>query len=140
MTTTIKNLISKLIGCYKENGRLISVNQLEECCCIDNLEYFKKQGVTFLHPVGIVIHGKVKVGNNVKIFQNVTIGAGKHNKEDGRDYPILGDNVIVYPNSCIIGGITIGDNVIIGAGSVVVRDIPSNVTVAGNPARIISKH
>ena len=51
--------------------------------------------------------------------------------------PTIGNNVNIGSNTCIIGGISIGDNVIIGAGSVVVKDVPSNVVIAGNPARII---
>lgn len=110
----------------------IFFNPLEDMCCIPNLEYLKKQKTIFPHPVGIVIHKDVKIGKNCRIYQNVTIGGPKNNI-----VPILGDNVFVAPNSCIIGNITIGDNVTIGAGSVVVKSIPSNVIVAGNPAVVI---
>lgn len=65
------------------------------------------------------------------IFQNVTIGC--------KDYktPVIGNNVRIYLNSVIFGDINIGDNAVIGAGAVVINDVPANAVVVGNPARII---
>ena len=57
-------------------------------------------------------------------------------KKDGKR-PIIGDNVTINCHACSIGGVNIGNNVIIGAGSVVVKDVPDNCVVAGNPAKII---
>ncbi len=143
-----KNMLEKIFACYKENAQLIivifgiklkfktpTINQLEEVCNIQNLIKLKKQNTYFPHPIGIVIHPKVILGKNCTIFQNVTIGQGKN--INGRDIPIIGDNVTVYANAVIIGGITIGNNVTIGAGSIVISDIPDNAVVAGNPSRII---
>lgn len=64
---------------------------------------------------------------------NTCIGGGF----DGKNAPIIGNNVNIGANVCIIGGIRIGDNVDIGAGTVVVKDIPDNAVVVGNPGRII---
>ena len=72
------------------------------------------------------------MGKNCKIYQQVTIGYN-HRLEA----PVLGDNVEVCCGAKIIGGVRIGDNVLIGANSVVLKDIPSNCVVAGVPARII---
>ena len=84
------------------------------------------------HCFGIAINPKVIIGNNCTMAHNTTIGGGKNDK-----CPRIGNNVTIAPNSSIIGDIDIGDNAIIGIGSVVVKSIPSNVVAAGNPARII---
>ena len=146
----MKKFLKSILWFYKENGHIklnilgikisfrnFIVNQLEDCCCIDNLDYFKSQNTVFKHPVGIVIHPSVEIGKNCTIYQNVTIGYGKKNKETNKNVPIIGDNVKIYSNAVVIGGITIGNNVKIGAGSVVLNDIPDNSTVVGNPARIV---
>ena len=55
----------------------------------------------------------------------------------GNAFPVIGDNVYIAANATVIGGVNIGNNVIVGAGSVVIKDIPDNSVVVGNPARII---
>lgn len=100
------------------------------CCDVAARKIYRKH-VLFPHPIGIVIPANCTLGNHCTIYQNVTIG-GK-----GGKYPVIGNNCILYPNSCIIGGITIGDNCVIGAGSVVINNIPAGSVVAGNPARVI---
>lgn len=75
-----------------------------------------------------------KIGRNFCVFQNVTIGFN-----NGKN-PIIGDNVTIYAGACVYGGISIGDNVVIGACSVVSKDIPSNTMVMGNPALPIKKY
>ncbi len=95
----------------------------------------KKVGrFTYLaHPCSTFINAE-SIGDYFTCRQNTTIG----NKHKGdRSIPIIGDNVNVGANVCIIGDIRIGNNVTIGAGSVVVKSIPDNAVVVGNPARII---
>lgn len=143
-------IIEKLFGLYKENGQLVlkifgikmkfkwaGINQLEDVCCIQNLTKFKEQNTYFPHPVGIVIHPDVKIGKNCTIFQNVTIGTNKALLNTNPQVPTIGDNVTIYANSVIAGGITVGNNSIIGAGAIVLKDVPENSTVVGNPARVI---
>ena len=96
-----------------------------------------KQKVFFPHPIGIVIGLKVEIGKSCIVYQNVTIGTKDTFDNLNSRYPKIGKNVVIYPNSIIIGDIEIGDNSIIGAGSLVLNDVPSNSIVAGSPARII---
>lgn len=88
------------------------------------------KGWLIAHPYGTIINAE-SIGDNFSCLHLTTIGA----KNNGR--PILGNNIRCGANVTIIGPIKIGDNVIIGAGSVVVKDVPDNCIVAGNPARII---
>ena len=79
-----------------------------------------------------------RMGKNCQVWQNVTIGKKRSGINEA--CPIIGDNVKICCNAVVLGGITIGDNVIIGASSVVTKDVPSNCIVAGNPARIIKEN
>jgi putative colanic acid biosynthesis acetyltransferase WcaB len=90
-------------------------------------------GLRIYHGQAIVINKKVQIGSNCIIRQSTTMG----NSREGEDCPVIGNNVEIGSNVCIIGAVSIGDNVIIGAGSVVIKSIPSNSVAAGNPARII---
>ena len=75
------------------------------------------------------------IGNNVSLRQNTTIGAKGFSGSDKS--PVIMDDVTIGPNVCIIGDITIGKGAVIGAGAVVVKDVPADAIVAGNPARVI---
>lgn len=92
-------------------------------------------GLCVFHGYGVVINPFCKIGRNCIIFQDVTIGVAK----PGEGTPIIGDNVFIGCGAKVLGKIKIGDNVKIGAGAVVVKDVPSDVTVVGVPAKIIKK-
>lgn len=104
------------------------------------IKYLHKQNTIFPHPIGIVIGSKVKLGRNCIIYQNVTIGTKDTKNYQNSEYPIIGNNVTIYANTVIFGGVTIGDDCVIGCGSVVFKDIPSGSIVFGNPARIKKNH
>lgn len=89
-------------------------------------------GLKFPH-YGMSVINAVRIGENFTIFQGATVGTVR-----GKGKPIIGDNVIVASNAQVLGAITIGNNVMIGAGAVVVDDVPDNAVVVGNPARIIN--
>lgn len=90
------------------------------------------------HVCGLVIADGTVIGKNCDVRQNVTLG-GNYNKTDdqGRFFPILGDNVSLGAGAVVIGPVKVGNNSIVGANSVVNRDVPENVIVAGNPAKVI---
>ena len=90
-------------------------------------------GLRLFHGVATVIHESVVIGKNCSLRHSTTIGMRHENEA----VPILGDNVDIGCQSVIIGPIHIGDGAVIGAGSVVLHDIPAHAVVAGNPARIL---
>ncbi|MBS3198667.1 serine acetyltransferase [Turicibacter bilis] len=96
------------------------------------------EGFRVAHSFGIVIGSDVVIGKNFQIFQCVTIG-GKDFERNGRTMPLIGDNVTVFTSSSILGPIFIGDNVSIGANSLVIKDIPDSVSVGGVPAKILRR-
>lgn len=81
---------------------------------------------------GIIIHMGAKFGKNCTIYQQVTVGGLRYKR------PSFGDNVVIGAGAKILGGVHVGDNVRIGANTVVTKDVPSNCTVVGSPMRIIS--
>jgi serine O-acetyltransferase len=85
------------------------------------------------HPTGVVVGEGARIGRGVTLYQNVTVGRGLN---DAR-YPVLEDEVTVFPNSVIAGGLSIGRGAVIGACSVVIANVPSGAVVSGNPARIL---
>jgi serine O-acetyltransferase len=88
--------------------------------------------------LGIVLHERVVIGDCCIIGPNVTIG-GSSEKEKNR-LPVIGNRVRVGANSVVLGNITIGNEVIIAAGAVVINDVPPKSIVAGNPAKIIKSN
>jgi len=87
------------------------------------------------HGMGVVIGETSEIGDYVTLFQGVTLGGT--GKERGKRHPTLGNHVVVGAGAKILGGIRIGDNVKVGANSVVLKSVPPNSTVIGVPARII---
>ncbi len=87
------------------------------------------------HGMGVVIGETAEIGDYVTLFQGVTLGGT--GKERGKRHPTLGNHVVVGAGAKILGGIRIGDNVKIGANSVVLKSVPPNSTVIGVPARVI---
>ena len=82
--------------------------------------------------LGVVLHEKALIGNNVTIMQNVTLGG-----RNGRGAPVIGDNVFIGTGACVLGGIVIGKDAMIGANAVVISNVPDKAVVGGIPAKII---
>ncbi len=97
-------------------------------------------GFMVRHGHGLYIGGTTRIGNNCDVGQNVTLG-GNYSKvdEEGNAYPQLGNNVSIGAGAQILGPVKIGSNSIVGANSVVTRDVPEGVIVQGIPAYILKK-
>lgn len=89
------------------------------------------------HGCGIVIGETAEIGDDVTLYQGVTLGGT--GKESGKRHPTLGNNVVVGAGAKVLGSFTVGDNVKIGAGSVVLKPVPDNCTVVGIPGKIVRK-
>ena len=87
------------------------------------------------HGNGVVIGETTVIGNDVTIYQGVTLGGT--GKEKGKRHPTIENNVVIGAYAIILGNITIGDNSRVGAGAVVTKSVPPNSTVVGNPARVV---
>ena len=94
-------------------------------------------GVFIDHGMGVVIGETAIIGDYALIYQGVTLGGT--GKQSGKRHPTIGKNVVVGAGAKVLGNLNIGDDVRIGAGSVVLRDVPSDCTVVGIPGRIIYK-
>lgn len=92
------------------------------------------KGLFIDHGMGVVIGETCEIGNNVTIFQGVTLGGT--GKEKGKRHPTIQDNVLIASGAKVLGSFTIGYNSKIGAGSVVLSEVPPNSTVVGIPGRI----
>ena len=87
------------------------------------------------HGMGVVIGETTEIGDDVLLYQGVTLG-GTGN-ETGKRHPTLGNKVVIGTGAKVLGNIKVGDNVRIGAGSVVVHPVPDNSTVVGIPGRVV---
>lgn len=95
------------------------------------------KGLFIDHGMGVVIGETAEVGDNVTIYHGVTLGGT--GKDKGKRHPTVKDNVIIGAGAKVLGPITIGNNVKVGANSVVLKDVPDNATAVGMPAKIIIK-
>lgn len=96
------------------------------------------KGLFIDHGSGVIIGETAELGDNVTLYQGVTLGGT--GKEQGKRHPTLKDNVMVSAGAKVLGSFTIGENSKIGAGSVVLKEVPPNCTVVGVPGRIVKKN
>lgn len=87
------------------------------------------------HGMGVVIGETCEIGDDVTLYQGVTLGGT--GKEGGKRHPTLHDNVLVASGAKVLGSITIGENSKVGAGSVILKEVPPNSTVVGIPGKIV---
>ena len=96
------------------------------------------KGLFIDHGDGVVIGETTVIGDNVTLYQGVTLGGT--GKDVGKRHPTLGDDVVVGAGAKVLGPFTVGSGSKIGAGAVVLKEVPPNCTVVGNPGRIVRRH
>lgn len=94
-------------------------------------------GIMLDHATGLVVGETAVVGNQVSILQSVTLGGT--GKEHGDRHPKIADGVLISAGAKILGNIRVGEGAKVGAGSVVLRDVPAHTTVAGVPAKVVGR-
>lgn len=114
--------IKKFLSSIRHIVQLFMCNQIPMRYC---------KSIIFPHPIGIVIGSNAKIASNVVIYQNVTIGRKTLYESSETGYPIVEENVVIYANVVVAGGIRIGENSIVGASAVVTKDVPPNSLVIG---------
>lgn len=93
------------------------------------------EGLFIDHGFGVVIGETAVIGNNVTMYQGVTLGGT--GKEKGKRHPTIEDNVMISAGAKVLGSFIVGENSKIGAGAVVLNEVPKNATVVGIPARVV---
>ncbi len=96
------------------------------------------KGLFIDHGNGVIIGETSILGDNVTLYQGVTLGGT--GKEHGKRHPTIGNNVMISAGAKVLGSFTIGDNSKIGAGSVVLEEVPPNSTVVGVPGRVVKRN
>lgn len=94
-------------------------------------------GLSLPHPLGVVIGDGVQVGRDLRVWQHVTLGSTGRAGEAAA-YPVVGDGVRLFAGCVVVGSVTIGDDAIVAANAVVVRDVASGATVGGIPAKVLN--
>lgn len=110
--------------------------KLVEWTCGISLPYTVRVGrrVRIWHHGGMILHAR-SIGDDCQIRQNTTFGVARTG-EDGH-IPVIGDRVDIGAGACILGSVSVGDDAVIGANAVVIRDVPPGATVGGVPARLL---
>jgi len=96
------------------------------------------KGLFIDHGNGVIIGETTIIGDNVTLYQGVTLGGT--GKEHGKRHPTIGNNVMISAGAKVLGSFSIGDNSKIGAGSVVLSEVPPNSTVVGVPGRVVKRN
>lgn len=136
--------LGKRLSKRRETRRIARIIELMKhvfCACSVSIESEIGEGTVFYHRgIGCVVHPKAVIGSNCKIFQCVTIGSKWSNATCAGEAPRIGNNVLIGVGAVILGGIEIGDNSIIGANSVVTKNVPANSIAIGIPAVIKGRY
>ena len=97
------------------------------------------KGLRFVHPTSIIIGACVVAGENLSLYQNTTIGGARTGDVNKGNQPHIGNNVTLFANSLILGRVDVGDDVIVGANSLLLTSAPDHSICVGSPAKILSR-
>jgi serine O-acetyltransferase len=126
------------IKLFRFTTHYLRYKQVTKRCCLISFKAKIGKNVKFQHPIGVVIGDGVEIMDNVRIWQQVTLGShGK--KGEPLQYPVIKSGVKIFAGAKIIGGVCINENSVIGANAVVNIDVPANSIAVGIPAKIIQK-
>lgn len=100
------------------------------------------KGLALVHPVGAVFGSGARLGDNVLLASGVVFGAGEFSLpgDEGQSYPTIGDRVFIGAHAVVLGGVVIGNDAVIGANSVVTRDVPEGMLAVGAPAKVVGPY
>lgn len=119
-----------LARCISQFGRFMTGIEIHPGARIGNRLFID-------HGMGIVIGETCEIGDDVVLYQGVTLGGT--GKEKGKRHPTIGSNVVIGSGAKVLGSFTVGDFSRIGANSVVLSEVPANSTVVGNPGRVVKR-
>lgn len=121
----------RLAPYFKRINEILTGFECHLCARID-------AGLFVAHPHGVVIGEGVTIGKKVTLYNGVTLGAvTRGTPQQGRRYPIIENDVILYTGAKILGPVTIGNGAVVGANAVVLKDVPPGRIAVGVPARIL---
>lgn len=115
-------------------GKLLWRWNTGRSACHIHLDAELGPGLVLRHPTAVVIGSGTRVGAGVTIYQGVTLG-----RRRGEHYPVVGDGATIYPNAVVAGAVRIGRAAEVGAGAVVLIDVPDQGVAVGNPARLLPR-
>ena len=118
-------LLARIVSQYSRHRTGIEIHPAAEIA----------PGVFIDHGMGVVIGETAQVGEGSVIYQGVTLGGT--GKQSGKRHPTVGQRCVISAGAKVLGNITIGDCAKVGAGAVVLRDVPAHATVVGVPARVV---
>jgi serine O-acetyltransferase len=132
----------RMMSRFREKGRtrlalLVSARLSRRYGVFVNPMAVLPDSVRLPHPVGIVIGEGVVIGERVAIYQNVTLGGARVGDWQAGNYPVIGDDTVIFAGAVIVGAVRVGRHAVIAANAVVTTDVPDYATVGGVPARII---
>lgn len=128
-TGYINSLIVKLLH--------VKLNKHFGMCISPDVKIGK--GLHFPHPTGIVLGSASVIGENCSIYQNVTVGGARIGDAKSNNQPLIGDDVILFSGSMVLGSVKVADRVTLGANSVLLHDADRSGIYVGSPARRIGE-